>query len=302
MKKNITFISHGDIILDKIYDSNFNLIKQDGGGSNWNTLYNLALMGENCYAIGSVGNDAEGQIALNSLAHANINIDYIIKENINTNIMNILIPTNSKLEDDSILHCWYSPITNKCTMHFSENLPTKLPDELKNKNIFILLDKFEAVNLEFVNNIPEKKLCLDVGHLRFVEHFSTPYLLNFFNKANIMQLNKNVSTYLFERFHVKNDIEFFNLFNLDLLVTTMGKKGAKFIYKSNNKTICIEKTPEIIAEVTDSSGAGDAFLSTLIKQYAYLDKPIDENFIDATFKLANESSRNIISQIGSRKV
>ena len=37
------FISHADIILDKIYDAEFNLIKQDGGGCNWNDLYNLAM-------------------------------------------------------------------------------------------------------------------------------------------------------------------------------------------------------------------------------------------------------------------
>lgn len=302
MEKNTIFISHGDIILDNVYDSDFNLIKQDGGGSNWNTLYNLAHMGETCYAIGSVGNDEEGKIAINSLKHVNINTDYVIRENIRTDIMNILIPTGSNLEDDSVLHCWYSPITNKCTLRFSENLPVQLPNELKNKNIFVILDKFESVNLEFINNIPSKKVCLDVGHLRFVEHFSTPYLLNFFNQANLMQLNKNVSSYLFDRFHAKNELEFFDLFNLDLLVLTLGKKGAKFIYKENGNTKCVEKNPEIIAQVVDSSGAGDAFLSVLLKQYAYYSHAIDDNFINKTFALANKSSRDVISRVGSRMV
>ncbi len=50
---NKVFVSHGDIILDNIYDGDLNLMKQDGGGSNWNTLYNLSYMGETCYAIGS---------------------------------------------------------------------------------------------------------------------------------------------------------------------------------------------------------------------------------------------------------
>lgn len=54
MPKEKVFLSHGDIILDNIYDENLNLIKQDGGGCNWNDLYNLSFMGENCYAIGSV--------------------------------------------------------------------------------------------------------------------------------------------------------------------------------------------------------------------------------------------------------
>lgn len=50
---NKIFISHGDIILDNIYNEKFELIKQDGGGCNWNDLYNLSLMGESCYAFGS---------------------------------------------------------------------------------------------------------------------------------------------------------------------------------------------------------------------------------------------------------
>ena len=54
MSQQNIFVSHGDIILDNIYDENLNLIKQDGGGCNWNDLYNLTQMGETCYAIGSV--------------------------------------------------------------------------------------------------------------------------------------------------------------------------------------------------------------------------------------------------------
>ncbi len=54
MSQQNIFVSHGDIILDNIYDENLNLIKQDGGGCNWNDLYNLSQMGETCYAIGSV--------------------------------------------------------------------------------------------------------------------------------------------------------------------------------------------------------------------------------------------------------
>lgn len=248
-----------------------------------------------------VGNDVEAKIALNSLSKVGINIDSVFTENKPTNIMNILIP-DTALEDNSILHCWYSPITNKCTMHFSENLPVHLPKELENEKIFILLDKFEAVNFEFVQNVKNKIVGLDVGHIRFIEHFSNQYLLNFFKTANLMQLNQNVCDLLFERFGIHNPTEFFDLLHLDLLVVTKGKKGASFIFSSNGKTICVDKTPEIIANVVDSSGAGDAFFATLIKQYAYYNKPIDFDFIDFTFNQANQSSRDVISQVGSRRV
>ena len=96
------FVSHGDIILDNIYNDDLKLIAQDGGGCNWNDLYNLSLMGEKCYAIGSIGNDDEGKIAIASLINAGVNTNGIIIEEKRTNIMNVIIP-NKDLEDDSII-------------------------------------------------------------------------------------------------------------------------------------------------------------------------------------------------------
>ena len=300
MKKEKIFISHGDIILDKIYDDDLNLIKQDGGGCNWNDLYNLSILGETCYAIGSKGNDEEGTIAIQALTNANVNTDNIITENKKTNIMNIIIP-NKQLGDNSVIHSWYSPITNELTMNFSNNLPTSLPKELENKELYVILDKFLPVNLKFIQNLTtyNSKICLDVGHIRFFEHFTRQYLSSFFKLAKFVQINGNVTDLLFERFLVKDEVEFFNLFNFDLLVLTKGKDGARFIFKADNQIKIIDKKPEIIAEVVDSSGAGDAFFSTVVRAYAYCDK-LDENFINNTFSIANKASRNVISQVGSR--
>ena len=294
------FVSHGDIILDNVYDGDLNLIKQDGGGSNWNSLYNLSYMGEICYAIGTCGKDKEGDIAISSLKNHGVNVDFIRRDDITTSIMNIIIPNKSKLGDDTIIHSWYSPITNKRTLFFREDLPTNIPQELENKEIYVLLDKFETVNLEFINNIKNKKVCLDIGHVRFIEHFSKQYLINFFKNGNLVQLNNNVAPLLFERLQIENEFELFDLLDLDLLVITKGKKGASFIFKENDEFVCVDKSPEVIAEVVDSSGAGDAFFATVIKEYAYADK-IDKNFISHTFDIANKASRDVIGQLGSRR-
>ena len=231
------FVSHGDIILDKFYDCNLNLIKEDGGGCNWNDLYNLSLMGEKCYAVGSIGNNKDGEIAVNSLKKAGVNTDYIIVEDKKTNVMNIIMP-NSEIEDNSILHSWYSPITNEYTMNFSENLPVNFPSELQNYKSYIILDKFQPVNLEFVENLPNNStLCLDIGHIRFFEHFTRQYLTKFLNRSKFVQINDTVTNLLFERFNVKNELEFFNIFNFDLMILTKGKKGASYIFKENNTYI-----------------------------------------------------------------
>lgn len=297
---NKVFVSHGDIILDKVYDGDLNLIKEDGGGSNWNTLYNLAYMGEDCYAIGNCGNDKEGRIAIDSLKRCGVNTDYIQLDDVSTDVMNIIIP-NSELGDDTIIHSWYSPITNERTLEFRNNLPINLPNELSSKEVFVLLDKFEKVNLDFLNNIKNKKVCLDIGHYRFIEHFSKQYLTEFFKNANLVQLNNNVCDLLFERLQIKNEFELFDLLDLDLLVITKGKKGATFIFKENSEFKSIDQSPEVIAKVLDSCGAGDAFFATVIKEYAYADK-IDSDFISHTFSIANKASRDVISQLGSRRV
>lgn len=292
------FISHGDIILDKIYNDNLELIAQDGGGCNWNDLYNLSLMGEKCYALGSIGNDDEGKIAIASLNSVGVNTDNIIVEEKNTNVMNVIIP-NKNLEDDSIIHSWYNPITMEYTMNFSKNLPTTLPKELENEEVYIILDKFLPVNLELINNIKNKKVCLDIGHIRFFEHFTRQYLLNFFKKADFIQLNENVISLLFERLHVKSLVELFELVNPDLMVLTKGKRGAEFLFREDGEIKVAFEAPKIIVDIVDSSGAGDAFFSTTLREYAYSNK-IDVEFTKKTFELANKSSREVIAQVGSR--
>lgn len=300
MAKKI-FVSHGDIILDKIYNGDLELIKQDGGGCNWNDLYNLSLMGETCYAFGTAGNDEEGKIAISSLKRANVDTSYIEIEEKSTNIMNIIIP-NSKLNDNTVIHSWYSPITNKLTMNFSENLPKKLPDSLQNNEVYLILDKFLPVNLDFLESIQNRKVCLDIGHIRFFEHFTRQYLLTFFKNADYVQLNDSVTGLLFERLDVKDEAELFDLLDLKLLVLTKGKKGAIFFFRDEyNDIISIFKKPEVVVNATDTSGAGDAFFSKVVREFAYADK-IDKNFVDRTFMLANAASRDVISHIGSRNV
>lgn len=299
METEKIFISHGDLILDNIYNDDLELIKQDGGGCNWNDLYNLALMGEKCYAIGSCGKDKAGEIALKSLQNCGINTQNIIIEEKSTNIMNVVIP-NSKLNDNSVLHLWYDPITLKYTMNFSENLPTSLPQELQDKMLYIILDKFLPVNLKFISNITtHKKICLDFGHIRFFEHFTKQYLTQFLELCNFIQINDTVTSLLFERLNIKNETELLEKFNLDLVILTKGKKGARFTFQENNQTKALDLTPSKIIQATDTSGAGDAFFSTVLREYAYTEK-ISSTWVQNTFALANQASRKVISQIGSR--
>lgn len=115
----------------------------------------------NALLLGLAGNDHEGQVALDSLRKAGVDVSNVITEDKATNIMNIIIP-NSVLEDNSVLHSWYSPITMDYTMNFSNNLPKVFPDYLQENQVFLILDKFLPINLDFLISIKNRKVCLDV--------------------------------------------------------------------------------------------------------------------------------------------
>lgn len=139
------------------------------------------------------------------------------------------------------------------------------------------------------------------GHIRFIEHFTRQYLFEFFKFADYIELNDTVLNMILERFNVKDEFELFKLLDLNLLVVTKGKKGAVFFYKENQKIVSITKVPSEIVDSVDTSGAGDAFFSSILQKYAYTDK-INKEFIDEAFLYANKASREILLQFGSRKV
>ena len=173
------------------------------------------------------------------------------------------------------------------------------PKKEKRKK-YVILDKFLPINLEFIKNLPKNsKICLDIGHIRFFEHFTKQYLNNFFSYANVIQINDNVLDFLFEKLGIRSLIELYKSLDLELLILTQGKKGATFVYKENNVVQTLSKSPEYIIDIVDSSGAGDAFFSVIIKEYAYSNK-IDTSFVNKVFDLANKASRQIISHVGSR--
>lgn len=254
---------------------------------------------KNVLLLDLAGNDREGQVALTSLSKVGVDVSNVITEDKATNVMNIIIP-NSVLKDNSVLHSWYSPITMDYTMNFSNNLPKVFPDCLQGNQVFLILDKFLPINLDFLISIKNRKVCLDIGHIRYFEHFTRQYLLKFFEFADYLQINDNSKDLLFDRLCIKNEVELFELLDLELLVITEGKKGASFLFRENGHIQFIHKAPTTVVEAIDTTGAGDAFFSAMLKEYAYSDV-IDTPFVNRAFDIASSASRDILLQTGGRK-
>ena len=303
MKDKYTFIGFGELVVDKIYDKEGKLLKQDGGDTTWNILYHLGLMGETAYAIGGVGNDENSYIAIDSLKKAKVNTDYVEFQNKETNIIYSIL----EFEESGKVNVTFSevsPFNGKKTFSISQSLPVQLPDKLKDKNKIIILMDLEKQNLTFIDSIKYKKVALDLGHIEFFKELDGEYILKFLKKVDICQLNVNVLKTLFEKLDVSDEIELYNLLNFELLIIAYGNRGAKFIYSDDEKIKETFKKPiRIVENAIDTSGAGDAFLSVILKSYnEYIsqNKKIDREFIKNTFIIANMFSCQILQQIGCR--
>ena len=303
MNNKRVFIGFGELAVDKLYDKQGNLLKQDGGDTTWNILYHLGLMGEETYAVGACGNDENTQIAFDSLKRAKVNTDYIQIQDKKTNVIysTLEIEKNGK---PKIEFFEKSPFEGQSSFEMSKSIPTILPEELKKRNIIVILMDLDSQNLEFINGIENKKVALDLGHVEFFENLDSTYILEFLKKVDICQLNGDVVNELLKKLNVKNELELYKLLNPELLVITYGIDGAKFLYKENEEVKEIKKKPlKVVKNASDTSGAGDAFLSVILKSYNILlsnNRTFDESSINDIFNLANLFSCQIIQKIGCR--
>jgi len=302
MLSDVAFIAHGDLTTDKIYNHEHNILKEDGGGCNFNVLSHLANMLEDCYAIGTIGDDYEGTIAINSLKRAGVDTSYVEIEDRKTSTRHIIMP-NPLERDKSIKHSRYHPKTNELTVSFSDNLPTTLPDTLKDKYVFTILERMRPVNLQFIKGIEKGKVCLDIGSINTINIFDRTYLLEFLQNVDLLLINSSVINDLFNMLNVENLTELFQMLNCDLLLTTAGNKSASFVFADDKGIQIINKKPKIINNAIDPTGAGDAYFSVIIKaysKYVQANKSIDANFVNNVFDLANAYAAEIVQLLGSR--
>lgn len=256
-------------------------------------------MGKSCYAFGTAGNDIAGKIACESLKSSGINIDNIsIETSKGTNINHIVHYPNKTFTDSR-----YSPLTKKCTVQFSDQLPTTIPADLQNKTIYIVLSRMFPINLKFIKNIRNKIVCLDIGSSGTIRDLNQEYLTDFLSYINVLLLNKNVTSELLNKLNLPNILALYNRLSLDLLIETNGINPVNFIFTEDCLPKALTLQPHIVNNPLDTVGAGDAFFSVIINAYSFCQEheiKIDSTFVRKIFPLANNLSAEIVKIRGCR--
>ncbi len=294
------FLAFGELALDVTYKDNL-FVNEVGGVSAFNTLYNLSIFGEKAYAIGGVGADVDGVKALESLKHSLANVDYIQFLNKPTNVFYMYkLPEVSETENSVDIDRSYVKWSNK--------LCTKLPKEFENRNVILIVSNFEKVTKAFIEEAKIKckdcKVSLDITNANIFSEFSNGYIYDFLRLVDFIQCNESTSQAIFSKLNIDSPEEFFAKVMPQVLTITKGSKGATFLYRSNGQLNHIDKYPNKVAPILDSTGAGDAFHAMFLMSYhrkLLNNSPqLDEEFFNKAFKVANALSRKIVQIEGAR--
>ena len=290
IKINMRVVSIGDLVLDYYY-KNGKLIGVDGGMSSHNIIANLAKKKISTAVYGVSGNDIQGKIANLSLKKLNVDVSKVlIKDNIKTRCFHV------SYDEEGFISKKRCPKCNEKKWYEESQIDTEyISNNIQNDDILVF-DNLNDKNIEIIKNVSNKKI-IDIGQYFEFENLSKEDIINKLNNDfEIINFNEKVSNYLLDKLNLKNNIELYNLLKAKLVTITRGENGAIFIYNSKEYKFNLKDNGNVI----DSSGAGDAFLSSLIFDYIKNNYEFNEELFPKWYEKSIKLTSKVVSNFGAR--
>lgn len=283
-------VSIGDLVLDYYY-KNGNLIGVDGGMSSHNIIANLAKKKISTAVYGVSGNDIQGKIANLSLKKLNVDVSKVlIKDNIKTRCFHV------SYDEEGFISKKRCPKCNEKKWYEESQIDIEyITKNIQNDDILVF-DNLNDKNIEIIKNVSNKKI-IDIGQYFEFENLSKEDIINKLNNGfEIINFNERVSNYLLDKLNLKNNVELYNLLKAKLVTITRGENGAIFIYNSKEYKFNLKDNGNVI----DSSGAGDAFLSSIIFDYIKNNYEFDEKLFPKWYEKSIKLTSKVVSNFGAR--
>ena len=283
-------VSIGDLVLDYYY-KNGKLIGVDGGMSSHNIIANLAKKKISTAVYGVSGNDIQGKIANLSLKKLNVDVSKVlIKDNIKTRCFHV------SYDEEGFISKKRCPKCNEKKWYEESQIDIEyITKNIQNDDILVL-DNLNDKNIEIIKNVSNKKI-IDIGQYFEFENLSKEDIINKLNNGfEIINFNERVSNYLLDKLNLKNNIELYNLLKAKLVTITRGENGAIFIYNSKEYKFNLKDNDNVI----DSSGAGDAFISSIIFDYIENSYEFNEELFPKWYEKSIKLTSKVVSNFGAR--
>lgn len=283
-------VSIGDLVLDYYY-KNGKLIGVDGGMSSHNIIANLAKKKISTAVYGVSGNDIQGKIANLSLKKLNVDVSKVlIKDNIKTRCFHV------SYDEEGFISKKRCPKCNEKKLYEESQIDIEyITKNIQNDDILVF-DNLNDKNIEIIKNVSNKKI-IDIGQYFEFENLSKEDIINKLNNGfEIINFNERVSNYLLDKLNLKNNIELYNLLKAKLVTITRGENGAIFIYNSKEYKFNLKDNGNVI----DSSGAGDAFISSIIFDYIKNSYEFNEELFQKWYEKSIKLTSKVVSNFGAR--
>lgn len=283
-------VSIGDLVLDYYY-KNGKLIGADGGMSSHNIIANLAKKKISTAVYGVSGNDIQGKIANLSLKKLNVDVSKVlIKDNIKTRCFHV------SYDEEGFISKKRCPKCNEKKWYEESQIDIEyITKNIQNDDILVF-DNLNDKNIEIIKNVSNKKI-IDIGLYFEFENLSKEDIINKLNNGfEIINFNERVSNYLLDKLNLKNNIELYNLLKAKLVTITRGENGAIFIYNSKEYKFNLKDNGNVI----DSSGAGDAFISSIIFDYIKNSYEFNEELFPKWYEKSIKLTSKVVSNFGAR--
>lgn len=287
-------VSIGDLVTDYYY-KNDKLIGINGGMTSHNIIANLAKMGIKTSAYACCGDDCQGKMAIESLEKLKIDTANIkIIKNVRTRCFHIsYYDENGKLSFCSKKRC---PFCNNKQWYEESLIDTDFILSNINNDDILVFDNLNNKNQMIIDNTNNKKI-IDLGQYFEFEKMSDEEIIEkMANKFEIINFNERVAKYLLNRLKLKSDNELYNVVKPNLMTITRGENGATFINK--NKVYNFKLLAK--GNVIDPTGAGDAFISSILKDCIKENFEYDEKKLKRWYENSNKLTFKVVSKMGAR--
>lgn len=287
-------VSIGDLVTDYYY-KNEKLIGINGGMTAHNIIANLAKMGIKTSVFACCGDDLQGKIAISSLEKLKVDVGNIkIINDVRTRCFHVsYYEEKDKIKFTSKKRC---PFCNNKKWYDESLIDTEyILSNIKPDDILVF-DNLNDKNQIIIDNTENKKI-IDLGQYFEFEKLTQKEIVNkLYNKFEIINFNERVTKYLKEKLNLKTEVELYNIIKPKLMTITKGEKGAAFILngKAYNFNLIFKN------DAVDPTGAGDAFLSSIISSLIKNNFNYEEDKFKKWYEKSNKLTSKVVTKIGAR--